>query len=105
MNVRSLPSTPSASLTDNSAEPEDLIVPLAVPAPTLMPTPAGNPARGGDSVTVNVSGPSTTPSWSVFTVNVWNSAVPDAAAGNVRLPLALAKSDADVVSSDEMLVA
>ena len=105
MNVRSLPSGPSASFTDSVAEPEDLIVPVEVPALTLMPTPAGNPPRGGDSVTVNVSGPSTSPSWSVSTVNLLNRPVPEASAAKVRVPLALSKSDADAVSSDEMLVA
>ena len=103
MNVRSPPSSPEASLTDNSAKPPPVIVPVPVASPMLMPT--GNPSDGADRVTVNVSSPSARLSATVVTVNVWDSASPVAFAAKARLPLALSKSDSDAVSSGPMPVA
>ena len=103
MNVRSPPSSPEASLTDSSAKPPPVIVP--VPVASLMPTPGGKPPDGADRVTVNVSSPSTSSSATVVTVNVRDSAAPVAFAAKVRLPLALSKSDADAVSPGSTLVA
>ena len=106
MKVRSLPSSPSASLTDSVASPrppDPVIVPVPVPSPML--TPGGKPSAGADNVTVNVSSPSARPSSTAATVNVWDSASPVASASKVRLPLVLSKSDSDAVSPDSMLVA
>jgi len=67
-----------------------------------MLMPGGKPSAGADRVTVNVSGPSARPSAIAATVKVWDSASPVASASNVRLPLALSKSDSDAVSSGPM---
>jgi len=106
VNVRSPPSTPSASLTDNSVETAGVVSAIVpVPVASLMPTPGGRPPAGADRVTVNVSSPSTRSSATAATANVWDSAAPVAFAAKVRLPLALSKSDSDAVSSGPMAVA
>ena len=107
MNVRSSPSVPEASLTENSAWAVGVLASAIVPVPvaSAIRTPAGRPADGADSVTVNVSSPSSRLSVAAATVNVRDSASPVASASNVRLPLVLSKSDSDAVSSGPTLVA